>query len=381
LKPSEKGVGRSLRGTLSAYFPKTPVPLTKPAIVDDFHGLSVLGRVTESIKYNISCFEYSISPKGGLRQWIKINISLLLLFGIPILIFVPLLTYLLSGFVTMSEFLANMTGSLLEAARNFLYFLCTLIAIASIIFIVFALYAKGTGRKFGDRLFYQSQLVNVALEQVTANNNCSNRVTDYQSDDQRTFELPYLQANPRIPERSTAKPDIQFSLNSPGERFVIDGLNVCFGYMPEGSPPSLCALLSLLLALLEMRCSFLCIFDASARHKEFTESRVHDAKGSYKHLLSHHPACFMEAPGGTQADDFVLLIASENGQRVISNDRYRDKAKVHSWIVDSPERLIKGNGNGSQILIPPIGLVAQVNSDLPALVEELDIKLNGSGNL
>ena len=123
VKPTEKGIGRSLRNTLSKHFSTVTVPIEKPTIADDFHDLSVLQRVTESIRYNVFCLEYFLSPKGGLRQWIKINVSLLLLFGIPILFFVPLVTYLMSGLATMSELLLDMSGFLLDASLNFLYFL------------------------------------------------------------------------------------------------------------------------------------------------------------------------------------------------------------------------------------------------------------------
>lgn len=145
----QKATNRSMRKAISPYFPSAPVPLVKPTIEDDFNNHLLLERVTESIKYNILCLEYSISPKGGLRQWVKINISLLLLLGIPILIFVPLATYLMGGFSDIAELLANSTQFLLASAINILQIIGVLIVIASIIYIIFKLMALRFGSRGG----------------------------------------------------------------------------------------------------------------------------------------------------------------------------------------------------------------------------------------
>jgi len=144
---SEKKTEKFIKLALSSYFPTTPAPLKKPVIDDDFQNLPIIERVTESIKYNILCLEYSISPKGGLRQWFKLNISLLLLFGIPILIFVPLATYFMRGFTDISELFANATLFLLASALNILKLFCVLIAISIIIWVVLKLLALRFGQR------------------------------------------------------------------------------------------------------------------------------------------------------------------------------------------------------------------------------------------
>jgi len=126
--------------TISSYFPTTP--LNKPTIADDFNELSAINRVTEAFLYNLLSIEYSISPKGGLRQWIKINLSLLLLFGIPILIFVPLATYLMGGFANISGLLENATQLLLMASQNVLKLIGVIIAIGTILYIIFKLLTR-----------------------------------------------------------------------------------------------------------------------------------------------------------------------------------------------------------------------------------------------
>jgi hypothetical protein len=125
--------------TISSYFPAISKPLNKPNIDNDFNNLPAIERVTEALRYNLLSIEYSISPKGGLRQWIKINLSLLLFFGIPILIFVPLATYLMGGFENISVLLENSTQLVLMAAQNVLKLIVVIIVIGSILYIIFKL--------------------------------------------------------------------------------------------------------------------------------------------------------------------------------------------------------------------------------------------------
>ncbi len=146
---TKKNTDSSIGKVISSYFPTTPVSLEEPAIDDDFHNLPFIERVTESIKYNVLCLEYSISPKGGLRQWIKINISLLLLLGIPIFIFVPLATYFMSDLENISELFTNVTQSLLEAFFNILKLTGVIILIGTIIYIVLKLITLRFGQKEG----------------------------------------------------------------------------------------------------------------------------------------------------------------------------------------------------------------------------------------
>lgn len=133
--------------TISSYFPTTPIPLNKPTIADDFNELPTIQRVTEAFQYNILSIEYSISPKGGLRQWIKINFSLLLLFGIPILFFIPLITYLMGGFENISGQFANATQLLLVAAQNILKFIFVIIAIGTICYTILRILSRRLSSK------------------------------------------------------------------------------------------------------------------------------------------------------------------------------------------------------------------------------------------
>jgi hypothetical protein len=133
---------RSVRKTLSIYFPSS-VPLKRPVIDRDFEDLPLIERVSEAIKYNALCLEYSISPKGGLRQWLKINLSLLLLLGIPIFIFVPLATYVMSGFADIAQQFARFTQFLLEGTVSIACSIGVLAATATVIkFVILPLLLK-----------------------------------------------------------------------------------------------------------------------------------------------------------------------------------------------------------------------------------------------
>jgi len=115
---TQKTAIRSIRKAISPYFSTVLVPLEKPVIEKDFRNISHIERITESMRYNILCLEYSISPKGGIRQWIKVNLALFILIGIPLLIFTPLITYFIGSVAEISELLFNASQYLFEGALN-----------------------------------------------------------------------------------------------------------------------------------------------------------------------------------------------------------------------------------------------------------------------
>jgi len=144
-KNESKNIIKSNSGTtaiskwLSSYFPIGPTSLNKPAIDKDFNSLPPIERVTESLIYNLLFIEYSISPKGGLRQWIKINVSLLLFLGIPILILISLGTFVMGGLADITGQFANVTQFLLVSAQNILKLIGVVIVIGTTLYIIFKL--------------------------------------------------------------------------------------------------------------------------------------------------------------------------------------------------------------------------------------------------
>jgi len=57
--------------------------------------------------------EYWISPGGGLREWARLNLALALCIGIPVLCFAPIITLLLTCFVSWSDSLVHIVTNLL----------------------------------------------------------------------------------------------------------------------------------------------------------------------------------------------------------------------------------------------------------------------------
>jgi hypothetical protein len=93
-----------------------PTPPNPPRIDPDLTSLSALPRVTEALRYSILDLERAISPNGGLRAWAQLNVLVALVLAIPAFLVVPVVTLLLSGFATWSEFLKQIFVNLLVAA-------------------------------------------------------------------------------------------------------------------------------------------------------------------------------------------------------------------------------------------------------------------------
>jgi hypothetical protein len=100
---------------VASSLPPLPVPL-KPPICEDLEDLPAIQRVYEAITYVVLCLEYTVSPKGGLRQWIKLTLSLALLIGVPIAFFLPVFEGLNSIFTNVS----NISLSIVMTLENIL---------------------------------------------------------------------------------------------------------------------------------------------------------------------------------------------------------------------------------------------------------------------
>lgn len=138
----------SLAKAASAYLPAAPRPLDKPNVDKELENLPVVERVTESLKYNLLSLEYAISPKGGLRQWIKLNFSVLILLGLPAILFIPLFAYVMFGFEAISGLFASGTHLLVLSAQNILKLIVLVVIIATLIYAIFHFLKKWhSGRK------------------------------------------------------------------------------------------------------------------------------------------------------------------------------------------------------------------------------------------
>jgi len=105
------------KGIIPNLIPSIP-PITSinpPTVEPNLEHLSFLERSTEVLRYTLLSLEYSLSPKGRLRQWIKLNFLLFLWLGIPLLLFTPLITHFLGQFVTMTGYINESILNLLKS--------------------------------------------------------------------------------------------------------------------------------------------------------------------------------------------------------------------------------------------------------------------------
>ena len=135
------------------------------------------------------------------------------------------------------------------------------------------------------------------------------------------------------------------------KKFVIDGTNVCWWYANiRKDQLSIAPLLTVLIALLENGDDFYCVFDAST---------VHDLKKQGKEIEKafidaspeKYPGRFFIVTGSTRADGAVLHHADHYGDRIITNDIFKDYRDKYPWLKDPhTDRLIQGNLQPSGIL-------------------------------
>ncbi len=91
-------------------------PLTEPNVDRLISRRHWLERSTEVLAYSIKSFEYALSPSGRLRQFIKLNLLLLCIIGIPLLIFLPITAFAFNQLVDITYNLQLCINHLLQAA-------------------------------------------------------------------------------------------------------------------------------------------------------------------------------------------------------------------------------------------------------------------------
>lgn len=93
-----------------------PVPPPPPHLDPNLAELPTITRVSETFRYSILDLEQAISPNGGLRAWVQLNVLVALVLAVPAFLVIPIVTLILSGFATWSDFLARISINLLTAA-------------------------------------------------------------------------------------------------------------------------------------------------------------------------------------------------------------------------------------------------------------------------
>ena len=89
-----------------------PQPLTPPKVNRELSRLPAPQRIGEVVWYSLLRLEFWVSPGGGLREWARLNVALALLIGIPVLIFAPIVTLLLTCFVSWTDSLVQIVTNL-----------------------------------------------------------------------------------------------------------------------------------------------------------------------------------------------------------------------------------------------------------------------------
>jgi hypothetical protein len=100
----------------------------------DFPRMPALARSAEVWRYNLLDLEYALAPQGGLRQWIKFNLSLFLLVAVPLAGIIGLLFLFDRAFGG----LASITDKLFVIVKNILYIGlmgAALLALGTIVFL------------------------------------------------------------------------------------------------------------------------------------------------------------------------------------------------------------------------------------------------------
>ena len=103
-----------------------PKPIEQPRVQHSLVKLPPMERAAEVLRYSAHRLEHWLSPNGRLREWLRLNLLAALFIGVPALIVVPIVTYLLGQFVTWALFLA-------QAARNLVLFISYALASVAMI--------------------------------------------------------------------------------------------------------------------------------------------------------------------------------------------------------------------------------------------------------
>jgi hypothetical protein len=111
-----------------------PVPLRQPHPPSFLSDLPWPKRIAEVLRYGLLAFEYSLSPGGGLRAWLKLNMAVAVFLGIPALLLVPVITVLVTTISTWTALLLQIVLNLLYAALALMALVFVLMFVTRLLF-------------------------------------------------------------------------------------------------------------------------------------------------------------------------------------------------------------------------------------------------------
>ncbi|MHA3771611.1 hypothetical protein ACXR0O_08750 [Verrucomicrobiota bacterium sgz303538] len=114
MEPIDKSVAPAKQSLVStAWLQWKPLPLAIPRLDPGFSKMDQIQRTAEALRYLILKFEHWISPQGNLREWLRWNTAAAIILGIPALLVVPVITFLLGQFATWSALIRETASNLI----------------------------------------------------------------------------------------------------------------------------------------------------------------------------------------------------------------------------------------------------------------------------
>ena len=188
-----------------------------------------------------------------------------------------------------------------------------------------------------------------------------------QTYEEEAQEVITVQETPSIPRSSTPKSRHSSSTSSrpisslpqSGTVYLLDGRNIMHWHDEQGGV-TLKYLLAITDYLERNQLPYQVLFDATTPH--ILKKKSPEEAARYEELLKTDRAHFRQVPAGTSADDFLLMVASQNKDALImTQDLFRDHHDEHPWLKNE-NRLIRGMVLNDSIIFPAISLNISVEA-------------------
>jgi hypothetical protein len=167
--------------------------------------------------------------------------------------------------------------------------------------------------------------------------------------------------------RPAAQPAPAIISKTPSGPVIIDGTNLIHGSTYQRV--SLLNVLALVCELNRRKIAFKCFFDANTFFTLLETDK--DQAYAYRRLCHDYSDLFIEVPGRTQADSYVLDYADQHNCCIVSNDQYRDFAAKYSWLRLHPQRRSSFLVHSGQLQVVDLS----ISCDVPPILENAELQL------
>ena len=159
--------------------------------------------------------------------------------------------------------------------------------------------------------------------------------------------------------------------------FLIDGLNICYGFSKAKKQISIKYLLTLVKEIIIHGGQFICVFDKDT----FTQFKcLNPSEIKYvKEVVSKAKCQFGMVKGKLVADDVLLNRVENDNHFIISHDKYVNYKKKYAVLYAYPNKFKqftlfyeKRNGRIVELIsVPRLGILKPVRNDLEKLTKEI----------